>query len=347
MRSHHDPEADPDVDAAVADLWFVTAVSNPVRYKTRYALFRKFKHHILHDLGANLVTVECALGERGFQVTGGDPCEGGPRHIEVQVRNKTQLWTKENLLNIGATRLPLTAKYIVFCDADVRFCNPHILTETIHALQIHKVVQPFETCCDMGPNGQVMQVHRSFGFCHANNWEWKPVSAKAGYGANGGSKNPSRSGPGAFGIPFHPGFALAFRRDVLDALGGLLEVGVLGAGDHHMCGALLGRAELTMPSGLHPNYRRKVMQWQQRADRVVHHDFGYVPGNLLHYFHGPKQLRQYVSRWSILVENDFDPEVDVVKNVHGVVELVTTKPGLRDGIRRYFLSRDEDCVRME
>ena len=54
--------------------------------------------------------------------------------------------------------------------------------------------------------------------------------------------------------------------------------------------------------------------------------------------------RQYQSCWKILERHQFDPEVDVTKNVQGVWELSTDKVGLRDDIRRYFLQREEGGV---
>ena len=131
------------------------------------------------------------------------------------------------------------------------------------------------------------------------------------------------------------------RRDVLDRLP-ILETGILGAGDHHMMGALIGKAELTMPSKVHDNYKKQVLAWQRRAAQVVRMDLGYVPGTILHGFHGAKVNRRYGSRWDILVTHNFDPERDVYKNAYGVLELEDTRPALRDAIKRYFKQRHED-----
>lgn len=182
---HHDPESDATISCVADDQhWFVAVVSNPYRYKTRYALFRKFKEHILKDLRANLLVVECALGERGHQVVGQQET-AWPNYKEVRVQNTTQLWQKENLMNIGLQRLPPCARYITFVDADIHFVNPHVVTEIVHALQIHKVVQPFETCTDLGPHGEVINVHRSFGWCHAHGFEFR-ASKSANLSAGSG-----------------------------------------------------------------------------------------------------------------------------------------------------------------
>lgn len=353
---HRDPEFDARALAGAArGLWVVTAISNPVRFKTRYALYRKFRDHVTRQLGLPLVTVEAAYGDdRDHQVcdapSGGDGEEvvvqgrtpGGVRTIDVRVRNRSQVWLKENLWNVGARALPHDCKYVLFCDADVEFTNRHVATEIVHALQEYRVVQPFETVADLGPDGQIMDVHRSFGWCHANGWEWKPQSdGRGGYYC----RKPKDAGPEGFGNAWHPGYAIAFRRGVLDRLG-LLETGVLGAGDMHAMAALVGKAHLSYPPRIHKNYKKQVLAWQTRAAEVVDGELGFVPGTLLHHFHGSKADRKYVSRWTILVEHQFDPEADVYRNAQGVMELEDRRPGLRDAIKAYFRQRNEDGVGM-
>lgn len=347
--------------------WVVCAISNPIRFKTRYALYRKFKHHILHELHANLLTVECAEGVREFQVTGTRHASEQPDgvcHIEVQLRRSSVTWNKEEMMNIGIGRLPLDARYVMCCDADITFCNKEIVTETIHALQMHRVVQPFESCADLGPDGQVMQIHKSFGWCHARGLEWRPA-ARPRRGPQDGAEEDSspyttysydeaplekanqKLGMGDMGILWHPGYCMAFKKAVIDRMGGLLDVGILGASDHHMFGALIGRAKMTYPPRVHKNYKKAVHAWEAKAEQIVKRDIGFVRGTILHGFHGSKKCRQYSSRWDVLINNNYDPETDVCRTPAGVRELVSGKIGLRDGIRQYFKLRNEDGLDME
>lgn len=350
---HRDPEFDSAIHASTKRLWVVTAVSNPVRFKTRYSLYRKFREHVTRDLGLNLLTVEAALGGRDFQLTNDATpdaveyatvsCDGHTvQTIDVRVRGDSQVWLKEVLWNVGARVLPHDCEYVVFCDADIEFHDRNIGTEVIHALQEYKVIQPFETVADMGPDGQIMDVHRSFGWCHAMGWEWRPRSDGRGCYY---TPKPKDVGPEGFGNAFHPGYALAMRMSVLRRLQ-LLEVGVLGAGDHHQCAALIGKAALSVPRGINKEYRKRVMDWQDRAKEVVNGSFGYARGTILHGFHGAKANRKYVSRWSILIEHDFDPSTDLYTNSNGLPELRDNKPELRDAIMRYFRQRDEDSPSM-
>lgn len=339
---HRDPEHDGRVEAARAAFWVVCMVSNPVRYKSRYALYRRFRRHILEDVRANLLTVEVALGGRSFQVVDDVDevvtyrrASHGLRAIDVRARADSVLWIKENAWNVGAAHLPASARYVLFADADVHFCNRHLLTETVHALQLHPVVQPWASCADLGPQGDIMNVHRSFAWCHRRGFEWRPARPASGGG------DPPR--PDGFGAPWHPGYAIAFRRDVLDRLP-LLEAGVLGSGDMHMLAALVGKAALSVPEGMPAGYRAAVLAWERRAAEVVRRDLGFVAGTILHEYHGPKASRQYMSRWRLLITHGYDPAKHVHKNAQGVLELSdAAPPALRDAVREYFAQRDEDA----
>ncbi len=62
-----------------------------------------------------------------------------------------------------------------------------------------------------------------------------------------------------------------------------------------------------------------------------------------HVFHGAKPLRQYVDRWSILIDEQYDPIEDTKRNTWGVLELAGNKPMLQHKIDRYFRQRNEDA----
>ncbi len=77
-------------------------------------------------------------------------------------------------------------------DADIEFLEKDVVDETIHALQHHPVVQMFQTCVDMGPKGEVMKVHTSFGYCHKTA---QPFSGPRGVYPSNGFRHPCASPP--------------------------------------------------------------------------------------------------------------------------------------------------------
>ena len=295
-------------------LHVVTCVSNPIRWESRIRLYRDFEQHMLES-GANLTVVECAYGDRPHELAGRE----GVNHVPV--RSRTLLWNKECLLNLGLARLPEDWKYVAFIDADIRFRKPGWAAETVHALQQYDVVQPWSDCYDLGPNDDHLLVHRSF--CRL----WQD-----GYPIVIG-------GPYQFG---HPGYAWAFTRQALDWLGGLIETAALGAGDHHMALALIGRVIESAPSGISAAYMRHLLAWEKRATMHIAGNISYLPGTIEHAWHGPKAKRKYIERWEVLKKHAFDPDTDMKRNVWGVFELAGNKPEMRQDFDRYFRARNED-----
>jgi hypothetical protein len=366
---HHDPEFDINIELMRRYLWFVVAISNPLRFKTRYALFRKTIEHLLHDVRANVCVIECSLGDRAPQVIDGmdardtpknhqingpmpadhydrnDPLDFTPQEITIFTNNKSMLWTKENLLNNAAHNLPTDCKYIVFLDGDITFTNPlRVVPEIIHALQIYTVVQPFQTCSDMNPDGIPMQSHVSFGYCHAQGMEWN--KGNSDYMDDNKQKSSSfsvlQNCPS--GNLWHPGFGLAFRAEVFNDIGGLLETAILGAGDHHMCSALIGKAHLSYPNNIHKEYKNQVLNWQKRALACTNYLFGYAPLHISHGYHGPKKNRMYIERWSILTRW-YNPTEHICYNRHRVLEFSkSAPPEMIHEIILYFRQRNEDAI---
>ncbi len=299
-------------------LHVVTAIANPLRWTSRIRLYRAFERHML-DSGVQLTVVECSYGDRPHELSG----TPGVRHVPVRAR--TLVWTKENLLNLGVAQLPDSAKYIAWIDADVLFRNPGWAAETVQALQIHDVVQPWSDCYDLGPRGEHLQVHRSF--CR----QWQDgQSVGEGYG-----------------VFAHPGYAWAATRQALEWLGGLIETAALGAADHHMALALVGKVERSIPGNLTAGYKRPMIAWQQRAQHHIAGNIGFVPGTIEHEWHGQKARRRYIERWDVLARYAFDPDTDLRRNSYGVLELAGNKPELRRAMEGYFRQRDEDSNSME
>lgn len=297
----------------------IAVVSNPVGYESRYKLFKKFATY-MSTQDVNLIIVELAFGHRAFQVTSPNT------ENHVQVRGHSELWHKENLINLGFARLPHDWQYAAWIDADLTFLNPDWVHDCLNALQNHKVVQLFQNAIDLGPHGQSLQTHTSFGYLYA-------------------SGAPMTPGKGYY-FP-HPGFAWAIRRDAFDHLGRLVDWAILGAADHHMAWALVGNVAKSLPKGLHPNYVSKLLAWENRAEHFIRRDLGFVPGTITHHFHGKKKDRRYVERWRVLLDNHYDPERDIKYNHWGVLELDGRNNALRDGIRAYMRARNEDSVDLE
>jgi hypothetical protein len=314
-------------------LHVVTCISNPVRFQSRYRLYRDFARH-MQDSGVDLYTVECAYGARPFEVTDAN----NPRHL--QLRTGCEMWHKENLLNLVIARLPSDWEYAAWIDADVHFIRPDWRAETVQQLQHFDIVQLFSEAHDLGPNQHTFARYRSFAHSFSQG-----IPRLQGVGYYGGA--PARRDQ-SIAYYHHPGYAWAIRRSAFDAVGGLVDFAVVGEADWIMARAILGEAEQVLYPGISASYRHAILEWQERAVRHLRRNLGYVEGTLLHYWHGPKAQRNYWDRCRILVESAFDPAMHLKRDWQGLYQLVDRGDELslrlRDGLRHYFRSRNEDAT---
>ena len=255
-------------------------------------------------------------------------------------------------MNLALHRLPEDAKYIAFIDADFTFLRPDWAHETIQQLQHYKVVQMFASVGYLDANENQVGTNR-IGFVEA--WQRGVPLRVGGKVIIGGSffhpNKVQQQAVGKYGGDFGPpGGAWAFRREALDELGGLMDYGILGSSDYFMALGLVGCMQYRIPAGYSPNFKKKLIAWQDNAERTVRRNVGVVPGTIFHHFHGDFKLRQYNTREQILIKSQFDPDMDLRKNSHGVYELIddgtTRHCQLRDDIRSYFRVRNEDSIDM-
>jgi hypothetical protein len=299
-----------------ADLLHVIVPSfNIRRFKSHGVNMRRFARE-MREAGVCLHIVECAFGDIPFEF---DDIEGVD-HIGLYAQGP--VWNKERLINIGISRLPRNWKYVAWVDGDITFMNAEWAAETVYALQHYSFVQPWSHCYDLGPSGEHLDLHHSFG----RQWiEEEATIDKMGKGYRFA----------------HPGYAWAATRATLEAVGGLVDTAVLGAADHHMALAIVGKAHLSFPGGISDGYKAPILLWQERIKR---HGLtlGYVGGSVQHHYHGSKEHRRYVSRWGILERHKFDPKEDMKSNTSGLWELTGNKPALAKDMMAYYAGRNED-----
>lgn len=334
MNPHHPfrPKAD------LSHFYVITVISNPRMYDRRYELYWDFKD-MVESAGVKLITVEQAFGDRPFMVT--DP--KNPMH--VQIRSVEELWLKENMINIGIRRMmqidPL-AREVAWIDADCFPAKkPLDWFESIwHELQRYEFVQCWEYLIELGPEEQpITQPQMSFMATYA------AAGWKIPEGKNVKHTLAGHSGLIALG---RTGLAWAANVSALNKVGLLLDRCILGSGDWHMAHCLVGGAnkfsgEFSKLSA----YARYILDWQDKALKWIDKDVGYVKGTVFHWWHGKKKNRFYGTRGSILINNQYDPSTDVKYDAFGALQLETytdRQITLRDEIRGYFGSRDEDSV---
>jgi hypothetical protein len=254
-------------------LYVIAVVSNPARFDKRYQLFKEFCKRMENEKQVKLIRVELQQGHRPF-IT----------NSEIRLKTDHELWYKENLINIGVSKLPKNWKYMAWIDTDVEFQNKKWVQETIDQLQTYKVVQLFSHCVDMGIRTEAMHVHIGFMYQYCNGETWKEPR---------------------YGGTWHPGYAWAITREAFNSIGGLMDFPILGSGDHHMALAFIGLGDRYINSKLNKNYKLLCEIFQERCEKFIKRSIGFVHGTITHYFHGNKADRRYQDRWQILIKNDY------------------------------------------
>ena len=343
----HASHAKPGIWPFPDRLHVVTAIINPQRFRSRYELYRAFQKRT-EDAGAVLHTVEVAFGGRAFEVT--EP--GNPNNLQLRV-HMNELWHKENALNLMIAdvcrRIP-DAGYFAWVDADVQFSRPDWAQETLHQLQHYHVVQMFSMCQDLNIDHEVLGFddggEQLPGMIHQH-VEAGRYGSLVDYRAQLAKQGADPGYPyGLKGIdrrlhPGHAGYAWAATRYALDTLGGLIDWSPCGANDHHMARAFIG----DILNSVHPKspepFKASLRIWGERAE-ALKPKLGYMPGLVTHFWHGPKSNRQYLNRWQIINDNNFDPSLDLKRDAQGLYQLTGRNKKLIADLMAYFRQRNED-----
>ena len=303
-------------------LYVVTSVFSPSQYKSRYNTYTRFAAYMATFKNVKFYTVELAIGDQEHHITDAN----NPYHL--QLRADKPLWYKENILNILIKSLPPEARYVAVVDCDLIWEGDDWAALTIQALQSHPVVQMFSTW-------QSLDEH--------------DVPAEAPVR---GFVQRYRDGTSAKGMRGQPGLAWAWRRETLEAMGGLIDIGVLGSGDSYMAYGLIGMNRTqseVLDIKKEPDIMTYVQHldealdpWIARAEQVIGRNVGYVDLNVLHCFHGEIKNRGYDHRWRILDKHNYRAVTQLKYNTAGIIKLEGMPDEFYVDVLNYFDSRNED-----
>lgn len=303
------------------DLWIINSYFNPCRYRSRRENYDRFMAG-MDAVGANVLTVELAFGDEEFEL---------PESERVlRKRSNSVLWHKERLLNLAVPSLPAECTKIGWFDNDILFDDARWLERTSRALDRYTVVQPYSSCNWLARGEREYPAsggtYESFAHCFVRAPRF---ASKANYGLHG-----------------HTGFAWAARREFFEKCG-LYEACLTGSGDHLMAHAFAGGMRdtpcLTGMVGERSAYARHYWAWAARASELVNGLMSYIPGTVLHLWHGDLANRRYGIKDAELRSLDYDPERHVTIGSSGLIEWSGEAPqAMRDWASRNFSHRRED-----
>lgn len=302
-----------------SDYSIITCYFNPCGYVTKAANYQKFVSG-LGEASATLIVVELALKDSEFDL---------PRASKMlRVRSVDAIWQKERLLSLALKLLPDSCTKVFWIDCDVLFENPRWLELGCVALNKFPVIQPYSRVVRL-PRGQTKYV--------SEGEEWDSFGVLSG-------QHPMLVRGGDFAGHGHSGFAWAARRDLLEEIG-FYDTCLTGVGDHLMAHGFCGdwwSPCIENVIGLGSRYHAHFAQWAERAYGHVRGQIGYVPGRLLHLWHGNYADRRYDLRNEQFQRFAFDPGRDIKLDDNGIWRWASDKAAMHEWVRRFFASRNED-----
>lgn len=302
-------------------LHVIAVISNPCNFHRRERLMREFAARMEREPHIKLYIVELAYGDQQFRSTSAK----NSRHL--QLRAKTPLWHKENMINLGVKYLlPPNWRAMAWIDADIDFENAEWALDTLKVLNGYRdIVQLFSHAVDMDAAETTMNVYNSFGFQH------------------------DKGLPYTYKFPnyWHPGYAWAVSRDAFekmrapgDQYSGIFELGILGASDHIMSFCYRGNGLASINDKYTQGFKDEIARFEARVRNLR---LGYIPGVIRHYFHGSKANRKYVERNEILLRHCYEPARHLTRDASGVFIPTAEFPSeFAREIYDYFLQRNED-----
>ena len=296
------------------NLHVVAVISNICLFKKRYQLMREFMRRMEFENNVILYVVELAYGNQPFAMTSNK----NPRHL--QIRTKDAIWHKENMINSGVRKLlPPDWKAFAWIDADIDFDNNCWALDTLKILNGSKdIVQIFSHAVDMDQNEETMNVYNSFAYQFSHGLQYS-------------HKFPNY---------WHPGYAWACTRQAYEKMGGLFELGILGASDHIMSFCLTNKGIQSVNDKYSDDFKNKILSFEKRVKRLR---LGYVPVTIRHFFHGSKINRKYIERNEILLRYNYSPSIHISYDENGIMVPSKDFPKeFLDEIMQYFKQRNED-----
>lgn len=299
--------------------WAVTTFYNPSKYKTKLKNYKTFRE----KLSVPLCAVEISDGD--FEL--------GPQDADIllQFRGETCIWQKEAAINAAVKHLPPQCSQVAWVDADLIWENLDWGAQTSNLLLKHQIVQPFEWCFRMPQSAELDDfIGKPFPTADGPKESHQQKGFAAHLLSAGKEKLLSK-------YAAHVGFAWSARRSLLEQVG-IYDYHVLGSGDTLLAYSSIGCNN--PPLAKLPKFAAHVQKWRDLWRAQVEENIGYTPGRIIHLWHGNITDRLYHERHQILVENNFDPGVDIGRDKNGL--LYWKNPVFKPLAQQHFNARKED-----
>ena len=309
--------------------WSVTSYFNPTGSRRRLANYRAFRR----ALDCPLLTVEWSHEGR-FELGSGDA------DLLIQIPGGDLMWQKERLLNLGIGRLPPECRHVAWLDCDIVFERSDWVGEAARRLADAAMVQLFDRVAYLAPTP--LEGNAVVAEWRAVTRKFERIGSAAARVAGIDGEVPVATDIAAYRRMPSAGFAWAATREFLQRQP-LFDFWIVGGGDSAYVFAAVGNADrVVRRQGLSSAHRGLFIPRAKALAAEVAGRVDFVPGTLLHLWHGEFEDRQYRSRYDLLSEHDFDPARFLRPAASGAWSWADVPATLPSAIRSYFERRHED-----
>jgi hypothetical protein len=309
-----------------ADFCAITAYFNPMRWHRRLANYRVFRRH----LSIPLVVVE--LGYDGqYELTTADA------DILVQIPGKDVMWQKERLMNIALQAVPRNVERVACLDCDTILGRNDVWCEASRVLDRSPITQLFSHVfylpSDHPLDRKLIQQsqQRAPGFAWLQEQGFSSLEL-----CNPTWANPNDQPPVSYGLGW------AFRRELF-AERGFYDSWIVGGGTRlHFFAAHGHWQEAAQAFRFHSAMQNHFCRWASGFHAEVGGNWSYVPGEIIHLWHGAPARKKHRQRYEDFAQFDFDPRNDLEIDEFGAWRWQSNKPRMHQYLRDYIADRQED-----
>jgi GR25 family glycosyltransferase involved in LPS biosynthesis/GTP:adenosylcobinamide-phosphate guanylyltransferase len=284
----------------------ITTFFNPKNYINLKYNYLKFSEKIKEK--ADLFPIELSFN--------GDFFIEDKNVIQINGSEENILWQKERLLNIVLEKLPKEYTNVAWVDCDIIFENENWIDELNEKLKSYKVVQLYEYADRLSKKDEVEKVSMSI---IKRIDEINKIDINLSLGI--------------------PGFAWTIRRECIDKIK-FLDTQIIGGGDSLMFYSFFGISKGIVSNQMNKEWFDVFKKWYNESYNEINCSVSYISGRIKHLYHGEIINRKYNTRYKLLSENGFDPNIDMKINESGLWEI--KNKNISECLSNYFIDRDED-----
>jgi len=244
------------------------------------------------------------------------------KHLKFKLKNV--LWVKENLINLAIDDTP-EAEYIAWSDRDIMFLNPMWVEQTIDKLKTNDIVQPWAEVIHLNQRHELELIKKE---TKQNFYSFASRSIVARF-----MKKEHSCGASS-------GQIWAMTRDFYNRIGKINDIEIIGGADSIIANYCVLQDD-TYEKNLNTRDTISCKRiWKKYKTLFQGCNCDYVSGTIVHFWHGQLEKRQYNSRHKVLMQQAYDPDVDIGYDENGVLYLTQQGLRLEEGIKNYFKSRE-------